>query len=191
MMALAFLKLANNNLSGRIPKSFERICWKYNYVKLLHFQNNSFIGELPMSLMNCSSLKVIDFGENKLFRRIPTWIGTSLKDLVVLRLPSKIFVGSIPLEFCQLTFLQILDLCKNGISETVRRCLKNFTVMYLTYSQNPYIEHAFVNTKGLHLEYDKTLGLIKVIDLSSNKLKGEIPREITSLIGLIGLNLAI
>lgn len=220
MTALISLNLANNNLYGRIPESFGRICLKDNEVKSLHFQNNSFIGELPMSLMNCSSLKVLDFGENKLVGRIPTWIGTSLKDLVVLRLPSNMFVGSIPLELCQLTSLHILDLSNNNISGTIPWCLKNFTAMaqkdlenfeifgqlYLgslgsltkyisakedtSFYQYPYIEHAFVNIKGLHLGYDKILRLMKVIDLSSNKLKGEIPREITSLAGLIGLNLS-
>ncbi|XP_062147862.1 receptor-like protein EIX1 [Alnus glutinosa] len=129
MTALISLNLANNNLSGRIPKSFGRFCPKYNSFKFLHFQNNSFIGELPVALMNCSSLRVIDFGENKLFGRIPTWIGKSLEDLVVLRVPSNMFVGSIPLELCQLTSLQILDLSNNNISGTVPRCLKNFTAM--------------------------------------------------------------
>jgi len=115
MMALTFLSLANNNLSGRTLESFGRICRKDNYVRSLHFQNNSFIGKLPAALMNCTLLRIIDFGENKLFGRIPTWIGTSLKDLRVLRLPSNLFVGSIPLELCQLTSLQILDLSNNNI----------------------------------------------------------------------------
>jgi EIX receptor 1/2 len=216
MTTLISLNFANNNLSGRIPESFGRICSKDNHVRSLHFQNNSFSGELPVALMNCSLLKVIDFGENKLFGRIPTWIGTSLKYLVALRLPSNMFVGSIPLELCQLTSLQILDLSNNNISGTIPRCLKNFTAMaqkdlgnsyflryplaflvnydfaheYLALSRYPYIEHAFVNTKGLHLDYSKILGLVKVINLSSNRLKGEIPREITSLVELIGLNLS-
>ena len=42
----------------------------------------------------------------------------------------------------------------------------------------------------MHLECYKILKLVKVIDLSRNKLKGEIPREITSLLGWIGLNLS-
>ncbi|XP_059460338.1 receptor-like protein EIX1 [Corylus avellana] len=88
MANLELLNLANNNLFGRILKSFGKICWKYSFFKSLHFQNNSFIGELPVSLMNCSLLSVIDFGENKLSGRIPTWIGTSLLQLMILRLLS-------------------------------------------------------------------------------------------------------
>ncbi|MED6154566.1 Receptor-like protein eix2, partial [Stylosanthes scabra] len=39
-------------------------------------------------------------------------------------------------------------------------------------------------------KYGSTLGLLRSIDLSSNKLTGEIPREIMSLVGLISLNLS-
>ena len=53
-----------------------------------------------------------------------------------------------------------------------------------------YIEKVRVNTKGRHLEYDKILDLVKAIDLSSNILEGQIPREVTRLLGLIGLNLS-
>ena len=40
------------------------------------------------------------------------------------------------------------------------------------------------------MKYKNTLGLVKSNDLSSNKLRGEIPRKITELIGLISLNLS-
>ncbi|KAK8521703.1 hypothetical protein V6N13_021787 [Hibiscus sabdariffa] len=51
-------------------------------------------------------------------------------------------------------------------------------------------DHLLVIWKGVEQEYGKTLGLLKVIDLSCNKLSGEIPKEITSLQGLITLNLS-
>ena len=203
---LSLLNLANNNLSGRIPESFGENCWKYSSFTSLHFQNNNFIGELPVSLMNCSSLRLIDFGENKLSGRIPAWIGTSLLQLMVLRLPSNEFVGSIPLNLCQLTSLQILDISHNSISGTIPRCIYNFTAMAqkqnlearsldydfftLMHFDLQYFEKECVNTKGRHLEYEKILDLVKVIDLSSNILDGQIPREVTSLLGLIGLNLS-
>ncbi|KAK9910471.1 hypothetical protein M0R45_034431 [Rubus argutus] len=38
--------------------------------------------------------------------------------------------------------------------------------------------------------YKNTLGLVKRIDLSSNRLTGEIPSEITHLVGLVSLNLS-
>lgn len=44
--------------------------------------------------------------------------------------------------------------------------------------------------KGKLSKFDKTLGLVKSIDLSGNKLIGVIPTEITELIQLISLNLS-
>ncbi|KAK3219022.1 hypothetical protein Dsin_012992 [Dipteronia sinensis] len=44
--------------------------------------------------------------------------------------------------------------------------------------------------KGVDREYDKNLTYLKSIDLSSSKLSGEIPVEITTLEGLRSLNLS-
>lgn len=51
-----------------------------------------------------------------------------------------------------------------------------------------YINKALVLWKGRNYVCDKNLGLFRVIDLSSNKLQGEIPRELTSLSELKQLN---
>ncbi|XP_076937450.1 receptor-like protein EIX2 [Bidens hawaiensis] len=44
--------------------------------------------------------------------------------------------------------------------------------------------------KGAELEYTKTLKFVVNMDLSSNKLVGEIPEALTKLVALIGLNLS-
>jgi EIX receptor 1/2 len=207
MVSLTVLNLANNNLSGRIPDS---ICGSTRHgIQSLHLQNNIFIGELPKSMINCSSLRLLDLGENRISGRIPTWIGTSLPHLMILRLSSNLLIGRIPLQLCHLTSLQILDLSHNNITGTIPPCLNNFTAMTQTQSSyvsvphpyvspsgtsflltSDYIDNLLVTFKEKNLEYSKTLGLVKAIDLSNNKLKGEIPKEITSLSGLIGLNLS-
>ncbi|XP_060973606.1 receptor-like protein EIX2 [Cannabis sativa] len=53
-----------------------------------------------------------------------------------------------------------------------------------------YDNKAWVRWKGKTYEYEKILGLLRVIDLSSNKLIGEIPMELTNLVGLVQLNLS-
>jgi EIX receptor 1/2 len=147
MLYLTMLNLANNNLSGRIPNSIcdstRQIYYEGQGLETLHLQNNSFIGELPKSLKNCSSLKLLDLGENRLSGRIPTWIGTSLPHLVVLRLSSNLFIGRIPLQLCHLTSLQILDLSHNDIRGTIPNCLNNFTVMAQTQSSKVSISHFY------------------------------------------------
>uniref|UniRef100_A0A803QA20 Uncharacterized protein n=1 Tax=Cannabis sativa TaxID=3483 RepID=A0A803QA20_CANSA len=53
-----------------------------------------------------------------------------------------------------------------------------------------YENNASITWKGAEHEYVSILGLLRVIDLSSNKLTGEIPSEVTQLSQLGALNLS-
>ena len=201
---LVVLNLENNNFSGKIPNSIGSL----QAIESLHLRNNKLTGELPSSLKNCTKLRVVDLARNELFGNIPSWIGRrTLSNLVVLNLRFNEFYGSIPEELCQLKKLQILDLSNNNISGMIPRCFNNLTSMVekgssiITYNytipcfmpfSRPsfYIDKQIVQWKGREFEYEKTLGLLKSIDLSSNELSGEIPQEITDLLDLISLNLS-
>ena len=52
------------------------------------------------------------------------------------------------------------------------------------------VDSAMVAWKRREYKYDKILGLLKIIDLSSNKLMGKLPDEITSILELVGLNVS-
>ncbi|KAM7486512.1 hypothetical protein LguiA_002521 [Lonicera macranthoides] len=209
---LMILDLANNNFSQNIPASFGFL----DQLKLLNLRNNSFIGELPSSLKNCSSLKVIDMSENKLSGQVPAWIGVHLRHLVVLNFRRNGFHGSIPPNICLLNHTQVLDLSQNKISGQIPNCFdKIYSLIQIQSSIMPtslelpealaptyyegmwgydymkaYVPSALVQWKGKVSEYKSTLGLLKCIDLSSNKLVGQIPEELASLEGLISLNLS-
>eukprot|EP00258_Populus_trichocarpa_P026564 XP_024442583.1 receptor-like protein EIX2 isoform X3 [Populus trichocarpa] len=203
---LVVLNLANNNLSGEIPSSVGSLF----SLQTLSLNNNSLYGELPMSLKNCSMLKFLDLSRNQLSGEIPAWLGESLSSLMFLSLQSNEFIGSIPLHLCQLTNLRILDLSQNTISGAIPKCLNNLTAMvlkgeaetiidnlYLTsmrcgaiFSGRYYINKAWVGWKGRDYEYERYLGLLRVIDFAGNNLSGEIPEEITGLLGLVALNLS-
>lgn len=139
---------------------------------------------------------------------MPTWIGESLPNLVILSLKSNKLHGNIPFQLCNLAYLQILDLSLNSISGTIPECFKNFTAMTQERSSNSaitsgyhsmmgsvaYIIHCYFDSaqltwKGSQYEYGTTLGRVKILDLSSNKLSGIVPEEIMDLVGLIALNL--
>ncbi|MBA0619305.1 hypothetical protein Godav_028504 [Gossypium davidsonii] len=95
-----------------------------------------------------------------------------------------------------------LDLAHNNISGTIPKCFSNLTAMAIRSKQSNYI-YEWVSTrttlfylsallvlKGLEDEYSATLGLVTNMDLSTNSLTGEIPKEIGSLIELRSLNLS-
>ncbi|XP_057950489.1 receptor-like protein EIX2 [Malania oleifera] len=208
---LSVFHLQNNKLSGNIPSSMGSLFSIYS----LRLRNNDFTGELPSSFQNCTSLTVLDLGENQFSGIIPAWIGDSLLDLVVLSLRDNQFYGTIPQSLCYLSHIQILDLSLNNISGNIPKCINNFTTMaqanlgvegkrvflYSNSIANFYwnshgdlfyemVEDAFLGWKGKELEYKNAVRLVKSLDLSSNKLTGEIPSEITCLEGLVGLNLS-
>ncbi|KAM3395568.1 hypothetical protein P3S68_004574 [Capsicum galapagoense] len=204
--SLTHLNLANNSFSGRIPNAMR----SSKMLEMLHLRKNHLTGELPQSLENCQRLAFIDVSENALSGEIPAWIGNSLSDIIVVILRSNNFSGSIPSSICRLTKLQILDLSQNKLSGTIPKCINNLAAMTEEESttqqikswyfqvddegdvtmNTSYDESAFLMWKGREFEYSRILGLVKTIDLSSNSLVGEIPAEITSLVGLLGLNLS-
>lgn len=169
----------------------------------LHLGDNSLSGEFPTILKNCQSLVLIDIGGNKLTGNIPPWLGgENYTSLTYLSLRQNRFYGSIPPDICKLTNLQMLDLSGNTISGKIPPCFNNLTSLvnnnsatrapqYLVFGfYDMYHEYASVQWKHQESEYKKTLGLLKLIDLSSNKLVGNIPKAFSSLRGLISLNLS-
>ncbi|KAF7148058.1 hypothetical protein RHSIM_Rhsim03G0157000 [Rhododendron simsii] len=197
--SLEIIKLENNNLEGSIPSSIIRLP---NLISL-HLRHNNLAGELPQTLPNCSSLSVIDLGENKLTGTIPPWMGNALLRLIVLDLRSNNFSGHLPYELCLLSSLQILDVAHNNLFGHVPGCFANFSIMtdisnssYTSYGWPSlyrtlvFRDNAFLVTKGRDFEYRSTLGLVTSMDLSGNNLSGEIPEELTKLVGLWSLNLS-
>ncbi|XP_072084136.1 receptor-like protein EIX2 [Arachis hypogaea] len=205
--SLQFLDLSNNKLEGKIPFSLGVL----TNLEALILRNNNFTGELPSSLKNCSQLAWLDLGQNEFFGPIPLWIGESLKQLVILSLRFNYFNGSLPSSLCLLTKLQVLDLSQNRLSRGIPTCIKNFTAMtqdarssnepmrhsyayevdgVYTFLVGRYNLYLFLTWKSAYRSFKNADMLLTGIDLSSNHLTGEIPKEIELLFGLVSLNLS-
>ncbi|XP_014502138.1 probable leucine-rich repeat receptor-like protein kinase At1g35710 [Vigna radiata var. radiata] len=217
---LYYLNLALNNLSGKIPDCWIKWPYLLNvnlqsnlfvgnmplsmgslvWLQSLNIRNNSLSGIFPIALKKNNKLISLDIGENNLSGTIPTWIGEKLPEIKILRLRSNNFSGHIPNGICDMIFLQDFDLAQNSLSGNIPNCLNNFSAMfkknkstYSTIDTNeviPDVISIIIWTKGRALLYKSILGLVTNVDLSNNKLSGEIPREITYLDGLIYLNLS-
>ncbi|KAG4941719.1 hypothetical protein JHK87_045590 [Glycine soja] len=200
---LVEVNLQSNHFVGNFPPSMGSLA----ELQSLEIRNNLLSGIFPTSLKKTGQLISLDLGENNLSGCIPTWVGEKLSNMKILRLRSNSFSGHIPNEICQMSLLQVLDLAKNSLSGNIPSCFGNLSAMTLV-NRSPYpriYSHAPNNTryssvsgivsvllwlKGRGDEYRNILGLVTSIDLSSNKLLGEIPREITDLNGLNFLNLS-
>ncbi|CAI9285706.1 unnamed protein product [Lactuca saligna] len=189
---LQVLILSSNQLSGVIPSSLGNLGSSLQWLSL---NNNSFQGELPKTLANCTSLALLDLGENRFSGSVPKWIGENMKELVVLRLHKNSFTGPIPVELCERSTLQIMDLGENKLTGTIPRCFKNLSGMitggHISISFSRSYELSLTQVmQGVVLEYTTTLSYVVNMDLSCNKLVGEIPKELVLLTGLLGLNLS-
>ncbi|KAJ0909689.1 putative non-specific serine/threonine protein kinase [Helianthus annuus] len=195
--SLKVLQLSCNNLSGEIPRTLGSV----PLLQLLGMGGNKISGSLPSSLMNLSYLKILGLNKNNLVGIIPPWIGIKLTMLKILNLRSNNFYGNTPNQLCYLSHVQMLDLSHNNLSRNIPRCFNNFSVLSgketnlevrfsFNFGSIVYFVRDLLVMKGREDTYGSILGLVTLLDLSSNNLSGQIPSELTTLHNLQSLNLS-
>ncbi|KAL6310834.1 hypothetical protein AAG906_019507 [Vitis piasezkii] len=188
MPELWFLSLSDNEIKGTIPASVGHM-WNVEH---------------PSTINNCSNLRILDLGNNRLSGMIPVSLG-KLKQLRSLHLNKNKLSGGLPPSFQHLSNLETLDLSYNkllgSIPSWMGAAFSHLRILNLrsdAFSGNfrltsPIYVHCIklvCECKGQVLEYTKTLSLVVSIDLSHNNLSGDFPKEITNLFGLVVLNLS-
>ncbi|XP_042410238.1 receptor-like protein EIX1 [Zingiber officinale] len=190
---LQVLDLSSNELSGEVPKCPDQFPTS---LVSLHLNDNSLSGTFPTFLKNSKELVILDLGENKFSGEIPMWIAQSLASLKILRLHSNLLHGTIPTAIASIKSLQLLDLSSNRLHGNIPSSLGNLSAMAVIFSSDSlyhdshYDETLIITAKGSSYEYTDELRLVRSMDLSNNNLSGEIPNELTYLLGLHFLNLS-
>ena len=197
-------------MSGIIPDCLGSLSHLNNLSWLLKsfcIDNNQLEGPIPQSLVNCKDLEVLDFGNNKLNGTFPSWLG-NLKNLQILVLHSNRFYGHIvnPEVASSFSHLRIIDLSHNGFNGCLPiKFFENLHAImngsenkdqaeYMRYKLSDlnvnYDQSLVITTKGLKQKYERILTILMVIDFSSNRFNGEIPKILGELDSLIVLNLS-
>ncbi|KAK1592097.1 hypothetical protein Q3G72_019436 [Acer saccharum] len=177
MSRLIELVMPNNHLEGPIPPEFR----------------NMIQGELQDSFRNSSSMVTLDLGYNSINGSIPNWIGR-LFSLTYLILNNNNLQGRVPIQLCQLDWLRLIDLSHNNLFEDIPHCLmtalhdRDFVVPPQSYYESRINETGDplmgkekiveFRTKTISYFYQgKILTKMSGIDLSCNKLTGDIPPQ--------------
>ncbi|MED6106704.1 hypothetical protein PIB30_007027 [Stylosanthes scabra] len=185
--SLVFLSLQGNLLTGVLPDIFP-VFYSTNLVAL-DLSDNLFTGTIPGSIYGIESLVFLLLAGNQLQDELSS-------------------------QICQLKSLQILDLSRNSITGTIPSCLNNIAFRDVNFIASHGIETSVsygkprryiapmfrlefkmgevkFMTKGSFFSYEgSSLKTMSALDLSSNQLTGEIPRELGVLSSLHTLNLS-
>ncbi|KAJ6303396.1 hypothetical protein OIU77_017299 [Salix suchowensis] len=187
------LDLRNNSFSGDIPDVFSSNCT----LREIDFSQNQLEGKIPISLANCTKLEILNIGKNKINDVFPSWLGIFPK-LRVLILRSNRLHGVIGKPRANFEFqrLQIVDLSGNCFrGKLPLEYFRNWTAMKTIYKERSLymqVVSSFRLTEyGMTYPLDYSMTMTnKALDLSQNKLSGEIPVQLAQLTFLAILNVS-
>ncbi|XP_022722211.1 LRR receptor-like serine/threonine-protein kinase ERL1 [Durio zibethinus] len=201
---LDVLRLSNNNLSGKIvPMMFNTSMMSY-----LYLDDNNFAGEIPdidlsATHFSHSSLVDIDLSNNGFNGKLPRWIGnvSHLKRLALSNnhfedLSGNMFSDPIPSCLSNLTLVMkeeksFVDSSKyiaNTMQDLPIYVLKDLSHDYPVSNMKEWIEFT---TNSVSYSYGgDILKYMSGIDLSYNRLTGQIPVELGNLSEIHSLNLS-
>ncbi|KAH1067824.1 hypothetical protein J1N35_032811 [Gossypium stocksii] len=195
---LKLLDLSVNNISGSLPSCFSPL-----WISQVHLSRNKLEGPLKNAFRNSTILVTLDLSNNHLTGKIPNWFG-NLSQLSYLLLNNNHFEGGIPVQLCTLGHLSLIDLSNNNLSGTIPPCLKITTLNEISQEYVRYVtdiaqapnsfsidEPVEFTVKSMSYSYKGiVLTYLSGIDLSCNKLTGEIPSEVNNLRNIYALNLS-
>ncbi|KAL9286723.1 putative leucine-rich repeat-containing, plant-type, leucine-rich repeat domain superfamily [Arabidopsis thaliana] len=199
---ISILHLRNNSLSGFFPKEIIS-----ETLTSLDVGHNWLSGQLPKSLIKCTDLEFLNVEDNRINDKFPFWL-RSLSNLQILVLRSNEFHGPISSLEDSLSFpkLRIFDISENrftgvlpsdyfagwsAMSSVVDIFDTTPQVHILGVFQGYYHNSVVLTNKGLNMELvGSGFTIYKTIDVSGNRLEGDIPESIGTLKELIVLNMS-
>ncbi|CDY43185.1 BnaA07g07690D [Brassica napus] len=186
---LTSITVCANRLSGGIPKGLG----KFINLTKLDLEANQFSGTIPIELGNLVNLEGLVLSSNQLVGGIPKTIAR-LKNLANLRFSDNRLNGSIPELMGTLAKLQRLELYATGLTEPIPDSIFQLENLFdLRISDTTLGQFPHITTKNLKYLVLRNMNLtgpipttiwdlpyLMTLDLSFNRLTGEIPADATA-----------
>ncbi|KAH0648170.1 hypothetical protein KY285_033418 [Solanum tuberosum] len=160
LLSLDTIDLRSNFLEGSLPIPA-------NSTRYFFISENNLSGEIPSSLCNLMSLKMLVLGKNNLRGTIPQCLGNMSYDLEVLDMHHNNLSGTLPTTFSIESSLRSLNLHGNKLQGKIPRSLVNCKRLQVLDLGENHLNDTFPMWLG-------TLPELQVLSLRSNKLHGSI-----------------
>ncbi|KAE8656045.1 Leucine-rich repeat protein kinase family protein isoform 2 [Hibiscus syriacus] len=167
---LTSLHLHDNNLAGSIPATLGQL----RNLKIFDLSINSLTGSIPSSFGSLGNIERLQLASNYLSGSIPPSLG-SLKGLQVFNVSDNNLSGSIPSQFGNLSWLVELDLSKNSLYGSMPEELKKLRGLRKMIMGGNELKG------NLPIDLFSSLVELQVVDLSRNKLDGDLSGAIWSM----------
>ncbi|KAM3376145.1 hypothetical protein P3S68_014859 [Capsicum galapagoense] len=208
---LQILSLSLNEFIGTVPKEISVELGNLNKLQRLALTRNEFTGSAPAGIFNISTLQFLAFSENKLSRTVPSDLGRGMLILEKLYCAANILTGFISSSISNSWKLRIVDLSVNSFTGPIPESLGNLKYLeHLNLAGNTF----FSETTFSSLTSLTNCRILRVLSFDGNqldstfptsvgnfsnslqtfkapdcKLKGNIPKEIGDLTGVIHMSL--
>ncbi|KAI3802630.1 hypothetical protein L1987_30770 [Smallanthus sonchifolius] len=217
---LRILKLSNNSLHGDVLSGSIPSCLNVKGLEHLHLSANKFTGSIPNSFCNLTKVLTLDIGKNYLSGRIPKFIGElsnlrilllgknkfsgsipkqlcQLTNASLIDLSNNFLSGSIPSCLQDITgpsyhaFIQDRISSYYTLSSYIYKGVVEKYFSSVGKFMNGIQDEVTFTTKTQPLSYKgDVLNIMSGLDLSCNKLTGDIPKELGLLTEFRALNLS-
>lgn len=189
---LTTLILTKNFLGEEIPNNVSG----FESLRVLAIGNCALKGKIPMWLLSCRKLEVLDLSWNHLDGIIPPWIG-EMENLFYLDFSNNSLTGEIPKSLTELKSLISVNCtssdfpASSGIPLYVKR---NKSASGLQYNQaSSFPPSIYLSNNRISGDIYPEIGRLKqvhVLDLSRNNITGTIPSSIAEMENLETLDLS-
>ena len=184
--SLAVLDLRSNAFKGSLPLISPGLC-------VVLASNNSFTGDIPLSLCNQSYIPILDLSHNNFSGSIPRCLFTMVKDM---DLRNNNLTGTLPEIFDKTCSMTTLDFSHNQITGKLPRSLTNCVDLKVLNMEGNRIADTFPfwlkelpNLRVMVLrsnmfhgplyspQHPLSFPQLQMIDISRNKFTGKLPHD--------------